>query len=128
MGKVWKKNVFIKYYGTIGHNICNIYVGSREPYEYILKIKGFIKDRNDLTNNRIDLSYIVTENSINRFGLNTGIFLIDFNFINGKLCLSLIESSIYSLEIATKPFYGNTDSLTIEFDASDREKNYSYIN
>ena len=128
MGKVWKKNVFIKYYGDNGHNICSIYVGNRDPYEYILKIKGYIKNRNDLTNSRIDLSYIVTENSINRFGLNTGVFFINFNFIRDRLYLSLIESSIYSLEIATKPFYGNTHSLTIEFDASDREKYFSFIN
>ncbi len=128
MGKVWKKNVFIKYYGDIGHEICNIYIISRDPYEYILKIKGFLKDKKDLTNSRIDLSYIVSENSINKFGLNIGIFFINFNFINNRLHLSLLESSIYSLEIITQPFYGNTDSLTIEFDTSDREKYYSYIN
>jgi hypothetical protein len=70
----------------------------------------------------------VAKNSINKFGLNTGIFLINFNFIRDRLYLSLVESSVYSLEIATKPFYGNTDNLIIEFDTSDREKYYSYIN
>jgi hypothetical protein len=70
----------------------------------------------------------VTENSINRFGLNTGIFFINFNFISDRLYLSLVESSVYSLEIATKPFYGNTESLIIEFDTSDRQKYYSFIN
>ncbi len=128
MGTVGKKNVFINYYGDIGHNICNIYVINTASYEYILKIKGYIKNKNDLTNSRIDLSYIVTENSINKFGLNTGIFFIDFNLVNKKLFLSLIESSVYSLEILTKPFYGNIDSLTIEFDTSDKEKIYKYIN
>ena len=128
MGTFWKKNVFINYYGDIGHEICNIYVISRDFYEYILKIKGYIKDKNDLTNSRVDLSYIVTENSVNRFGLNTGLFLIDFRLTDKKLFLCLAESSIYSLEIITQPFYGNTDSLTIEFDKSDREKYYSYIN
>jgi len=128
VGTVGKKNVFINYYGDIGHNICNIYVINTASYEYILKIKGYIKNKNDLTNSRIDLSYIVTENSINKFGLNTGIFFIDFNLVNKKLFLSLIESSVYSLEILTKPFYGNIDSLTIEFDTSDKEKIYKYIN
>lgn len=128
MGAIWKKNVFINYYGDIGHEICNIYIISRDPYEYILKIKGFLKDRNDLTNSRIDLSYIVGENYVNKFGLNTGLFLLDFNFINNRLYLSLLESSIYSLEITTQPFNGKTDSLTIEFDISDPKKYYSYIN
>jgi hypothetical protein len=40
----------------------------------------------------------------------------------------LLESSIYSLEITTQAFDGNTDSLTIEFDMSDPKKYYSYIN
>lgn len=39
----------------------------------------------------------------------------------------LNESSIYSLEITTQPFYGNTDNLTIEFDKSDPNKYYNYI-
>ena len=128
MVKVWKKNVCINYYGNIGHEICNIYIISRDPYEYILKINGFLKDRNDLTNSRIDLSYIIGKNSINRFGLNTGLFLINFTLINNRLYLYLLESSIYSLEIRTQPFDGNTDSLTIEFDTSDPNKYYSYIN
>lgn len=40
----------------------------------------------------------------------------------------LNESSIYSLEITTQPFHGNTDNLTIEFDKSDSNKYYNYIN
>lgn len=127
MGKVWKKNVFINYYGSVGHEICNIYIISRDSYEYILKIKGFLKDKNDLTNSRIDLSYIVSENSINKFGLNIGIFFINFIFIDSRLYMYLNESSIYSLEITTQPFYGNTDNLTIEFDKSDPNKYYNYI-
>jgi hypothetical protein len=127
VGKVWKKNVFINYYGGVGHEICNIYIISRDSYEYILKIKGFLKDKNDLTNSRIDLSYIVSENSINKFGLNIGIFFINFIFIDSRLYMYLNESSIYSLEITTQPFYGNTDNLTIEFDKSDPNKYYNYI-
>lgn len=123
----WKKNVFINYYGDIGHEICNIYVISRDSYEYILKIKGYIKDKNDLTNSRVDLSYIVTENSVNRFGLNTGLFLINFRLTDKRLFLSLVESSIYSLEFFINPFYGNIDDLSIEFDTSDQKK-YYYIN
>lgn len=122
-----KKNVFINYYGDIGHEICNIYVISRDSYEYILKIKGYIKDKNDLTNSRVDLSYIVTENSVNRFGLNTGLFLINFRLTDKRLFLSLVESSIYSLEFFINPFYGNIDDLSIEFDTSDQKK-YYYIN
>jgi hypothetical protein len=69
----------------------------------------------------------VSENSINKFGLNIGIFFINFIFIDNRLYISLNESSIYSLEITTQPFYGNTDNLTIDFDKSDPNKYYNYI-
>ncbi len=70
----------------------------------------------------------MSENSINKFGLNIGIFFINFIFIDSRLYMYLNESSIYSLEITTQPFHGNTDNLTIEFDKSDSNKYYNYIN
>jgi hypothetical protein len=132
-GSYWVKtsgknnnNVFINYKGNTDDIICKIIISSNESYEYILNIRGYLKI--DDTNAKIDFSYIVSPNTVNKYGFNSGTQLIKYIFSDANtLELSLAENSTYSLEIIARPFYGKINNLQIQFDTSDRSKNYLFL-
>jgi hypothetical protein len=130
-GSYWVKtsknnNVFINYKGNADDIICKIVIRSNEAYEYILNIKGYLKI--DDTNAKIDFSYIISPNTISKYGFNSGTQLIKYIFSDDNtLLLSLAENSTYGLEIIARPFYGKIDNLQIQFDTSDRTKYYIFL-
>ena len=133
-GSYWVKtrgnnnnNVFLNYKGNADDIICKILSKSNESYEYILYIKGYFKfDDND--NVKIDLSYIVSQNIVSKYGLNIGTQFVKYIFSDDNdLILLLAENSTYGLEIIVRPFYGKIEKLQIQFDTSDRLKNYIFL-
>ncbi len=103
--------------------MCKINPNSTDNYEYILTIKGFVKDTEQL-NSKIDLTFSVNNTEAKMFGLNTGLFLLDIIVMNNIAEIVLVESLIYSLDIIAQPFITKLDNLSIEFDKSDTNKYY----
>ena len=103
--------------------MCKINPNSTDNYEYILRIKGFVKDTEQL-NSKIDLTFSVNNTEAKMFGLNTGLFLLDIIVMNNIAEIVLVESLIYSLDIIAQPFITKLDNLSIEFDKSDTNKYY----
>jgi hypothetical protein len=128
-GSIWiksqKKNVFINYKGISGDIVCKIVPKSTEYYEYILTLKGFVKIDDFYV--KVDLSYIVDPNGKYTNGFISGASGFDFIISDNILTITLKETCIYGLEIASRPFSGKLDNLQIQFDTSDKTKNYIFI-
>jgi hypothetical protein len=125
--KSQKKNVFINYKGVPDDIICKIVPNSTEHYEYILHLKGFVKNDDDGSYLKVDLSYIVDPNGKYTNGFISGATAFDFIINDNILTITLKEPCIYGLEIASRPFSGKLSNLQIQFDTSDKTKYYTFI-
>ena len=113
------KNYFIRYTGGIGHLLAKV-VSVGVGFCYILKISGWLRNE-DGVSSKYDGSYLISDGSIERNGFYTGNGLI-LSSSGSILSITLAEPATYGLTVETRPFVGEDEDVTINFDRTDETK------
>ena len=115
------KNYFIRYRGGANHVIAKVVSTGSVGFCYILKIQGFIRNDGDMVSSKYDGSYLISDGSIERNGFYTGNGLI-LSSSGSILSITLAEPATYGLTVETRPFVGEDEDVTINFDRTDETK------
>ena len=120
------KNYYIRYTGGISHLIAKIVSVGAVGFSYILKINGWIRT-DDGVASRYEGSWLVSDGTLDRNGIYTGGNGLLMEVSGGIVSITLVENSTYGLTLETRPFVGEDDETSINFDKTDVTKYYKIL-